>query len=196
MVEMGELMLHVDHELSGTRFNTKLRDSRVGIMLHDDGSASDAGGMSWFVDPRNRSASYNFLILDNGDRVQVVPQTARAWHAGVCRPTDMFTYKDANSAFYGVATAASKGDGLTEEQLGGVISVCTDIFEQEDWSFDEVWRITGHKNQAWPRGRKDDPYNYRVRAIRLAVQRHALELDPPSMAHTLKVIKADYASAS
>jgi hypothetical protein len=30
-------------------------------------------------------------------------------------------------------------------------------FEREGWPLSELWRITGHVDEAWPRGRKSDP---------------------------------------
>ena len=92
----------------------KLREDRQGIVLHYDGSGSDAGSMAWFRAPECK-VSYNLLVLDDGSYVRIAPDSARAWHAGRCRPSDpsRIRYSDANSAFYGIAIASSGKHDVT-----------------------------------------------------------------------------------
>jgi N-acetyl-anhydromuramyl-L-alanine amidase AmpD len=127
-------------------------------MLHYDASASDAGAIAWLTkDPRCK-VSYNFLVMDDGTVVKVAPASARAWHAGVCRPsTEAPTYRDANSAFYGVAIAANAGEEATEAQENAVIDLCVDLYRKSGWPTIGVYRIVGHSAECWPRGRKVDP---------------------------------------
>lgn len=146
---------------------------RIGICLHYDGSASDAGGIAWLKSPECK-VSYNFAVRDNGDVVPIAPEDARAYHAGVCRPSvDRLAYTDANSALYGIALTATSGDVVTPAAFDAVVALCQRLYAKHGWS--EPWRITGHSAEAWPRGRKADPEGngatpvLRVAAVRTAV---------------------------
>lgn len=135
----------------------ELREPRLGVMLHYDASASDAGGLAWLRDPRCM-VSYNWLVLDDGTAHAIAPEDKRAWHAGVCRPsTAQLTYRDANSAFYGVSIAARPGDRATQAQKEAVARLCLGLFGKEGWSVCDTWRVVGHNTEAWARGRKVDP---------------------------------------
>lgn len=127
-------------------------------MLHYDASSSDRGAVQWLTqDPRCR-VSYNFLVLDDGKVVGVAPPDARAWHAGVCKPSDpRLIYADANSAFYGVSIAATAGERATPLAKESVADLCRALFARHGWDYSAVWRIVGHASEAWPRGRKVDP---------------------------------------
>ena len=90
-----------------------LREPRKGVMLHYDGSSTDAGGISWLASPDIR-ASYNLIVFDDGSWATVAPLEARAWHAGKCRPSEgAIDYEDANSAFYGIAILNSGREDVT-----------------------------------------------------------------------------------
>ena len=139
-------------------WGSKLYETRKGIMLHYDASVSDPGAVTWLTKDKRCKVSYNWLVLDDGSVIEVAPPSARAWHAGVCQPSPTApSYKDANSAFYGIAVAATAGDHATEAQENAVIDLCLDIFEREKWKKSDVFRIVGHNVEAWPRGRKVDP---------------------------------------
>lgn len=136
----------------------KRRGKRIGIMLHFDDSTSDASGIQWLTkDPRCK-VSYNFAVRDDGSVVTIAPEEARAYHAGVCRPSsDKLRYTDANSAFYGIAITAKLGDAVPDAQRDAVVALCRRLYAKNGWQVTEAWRITGHKAEAWPRGRKIDP---------------------------------------
>lgn len=126
-------------------------------MLHYDGSASDAGAVSWLRDDPRCKVSYNVLLLDNGQVVQIAPNDKRAWHAGICRPSDpAHPYTDANSAFYGVAIAAKPGDTVPLTQFGTLLRITVELFLEHGWPLTDTWRLTSHHLEAWPRGRKTD----------------------------------------
>lgn len=137
------------------------REPRAGVCLHYDASSSDRGSVAWFKDPRARNVGYTYLILDDGEALLLAPYTARVYHAGRCRPSRDFQlqapYRDANSALIGVSIAATDGDRATVGQVEVVAAICHDIFVGEGWPLAETWRITGHEDEAWPRGRKIDP---------------------------------------
>jgi N-acetyl-anhydromuramyl-L-alanine amidase AmpD len=141
-----------------TRNWGKLLEPRVGICLHYDESASDRGAVEWLLFDRQCKVSYNDLVLDNGDVIEICPPDRRAWHAGICRPSDpRLPYRDANSALYGIAVAAKHSERATPKQLAAVVARCVAIFQAHRWPVAETWRIVGHRAEAWPRGRKDDP---------------------------------------
>jgi len=127
-------------------------------MLHYDASSSDPGAVAWLVrDPRCR-VSYNWLVLDDGNDVEVAPAEARAWHAGVCRSSDArLPYADANSAFYGLAVAARAGEVVTDKQYAAVVRRVVRLYGVNRWPLEETFRIVGHASEAFPRGRKVDP---------------------------------------
>lgn len=99
------------------------------------------------------------LVLDDGRAYVIAPLDARAWHAGVCRPSGPpLKYRDANSALYGVSIAATDGERATPAQVAAVVDVCRTLAARHGWDLAaEPWRITGHSAEAWPRGRKVDP---------------------------------------
>lgn len=135
----------------------RLREKRIGIMLHYDDSTSDAGALEWLMrDPRCH-VSYTWVVTDDGTVTLVAPKNARAWHAGVCKPSSpRLAYRDANSAFYGLAIAASGKDRATEQQIAAVVALCRDVFREHKWPLTDGWRVTTHAREAWPRGRKVD----------------------------------------
>lgn len=139
------------------KWSAKLTEPRLGTMLHYDASANDRGSIAWLRSP-DCAVSYNLIVLDNGKVERIAPDTARAYHAGVCRSSDpRLPYKDANSAFYGLAIAATDGDKATDLQFAAVVRMCVGYCLKHKWSHDEMWRIVGHESEAWPRGRKHDP---------------------------------------
>lgn len=135
-------------------------------MLHYDASSSDVSSVIWFTDPACK-VSYNWLVMDTGNVIPIAPDDARAWHAGCCKTDDpRLPYKDANSAFYGIALAATAGDTATREAKRSLAALCLHCFAIEGWDVTEVWRIVSHRSQAvycpghakaGQRGRKNDP---------------------------------------
>jgi N-acetyl-anhydromuramyl-L-alanine amidase AmpD len=135
----------------------ELREDRIGVMLHYDGSASDPGAVYWLTKDPACKVSYNTLVLDDGKVVQVAPDDKRAWHAGVCRPSDpRMAYRDANSAFYGISIAAKPGDAVPLTQWGTLLRLVVERFQKHGWPLTDTWRLTSHHLEAWPRGRKSD----------------------------------------
>lgn len=132
-----------------------LKEKRIGVMAHYDASTSDAGAVEWMLRDPACKVSYNWLVLDDGTVVDVAPENARAWHAGVCKPSDpKMPYRDANSAFYGIAVAAGSKDKVTPKQREAFAQLCAALMRKNKWK--GAWRITSHALEAWPRGRKVD----------------------------------------
>jgi N-acetyl-anhydromuramyl-L-alanine amidase AmpD len=135
----------------------RLLAKRGGIMLHYDDSCSDASAQEWLLKDPACHVSYNKLFLDNGDVVQIAPDEARAWHAGVCKPSNpRLQYRDANSYFFGFAIAANGKDHIKPAQFDSLVRVCVEKFRLFGWTKLDLWRISSHSLEAWPRGRKVD----------------------------------------
>jgi N-acetyl-anhydromuramyl-L-alanine amidase AmpD len=137
-------------------WNSKLYEPRQGLLLHYDDSSDDKNAVLWLTKDPRCHVSYNRLYLDNGEMVQIAPDDKRAWHAGVCSPSNpqQLFYKDANSAFHGWAIAASDKDVVKPLQYGRLLNDAVVLFKKHGWT--EVWRVTTHHLEAWPRGRKVD----------------------------------------
>jgi N-acetyl-anhydromuramyl-L-alanine amidase AmpD len=135
----------------------RVRGERHGVMLHYDGSVNDAGGLAWLTKDERCKVSYNWAVDDKGVQHEVAPEHARAWHAGVCRPSDpRLAYTDANSAFYGVTVLADGDDLATDAALKSVVDLCIRLFRKHGWTAQDTWRIVSHESEAFPRGRKVD----------------------------------------
>jgi len=146
------------------------REKRVGVMLHFDASSSDPGAVAWFADPLCK-VSYQLLVLDDGSFVRIAPDVSRAYHAGVCRPSDpRLGYTDANSAFFGIAAATNEKADVTPLQMLTVAWLTRRYFQTEGWPVTEAWRVVGHRSEAWPRGRKSDPEGLDLKNPILAVE--------------------------
>jgi N-acetyl-anhydromuramyl-L-alanine amidase AmpD len=148
-------------------FNPDLREPRIGVMVHYDGSSSDHGGLAWFADPKCE-VSYQVGALDDGRWAQIAPDSARAWHAGACRTSDpkRLSYRDANSAFYAIAALTDETHQVTVAQMLTIAWKIRTWFRAEGWKPEETWRIVGHDTEAvfergharaGQRGRKIDP---------------------------------------
>jgi N-acetyl-anhydromuramyl-L-alanine amidase AmpD len=159
------------HPLLACRNFDDLREPRLGVMLHYDDSSNDASAVAWFTHPACQ-VSYNSLVLGDGSYVPIVPREKRAWHAGTCRTSDplRLPYRDANSAFLGLAIAANDRAPATPAQFDTVVWLVREFFAEHGWPLHETWRVVGHDSEAiWStgadvplrlrgkRGRKIDP---------------------------------------
>jgi len=149
------------------KFGPTLRQSRMGVMVHYDGSTTDRGGLDWFGKPEC-DVSYQVVVLDDGSWAQIAPDTARAYHAGVCRTSDpkRLPYHDANSAFLGIAALTDHRNQVTVAQMITIAWKIRVWFTAHRWDPAETWRIVGHDAEAvfeaghpkaGQRGRKIDP---------------------------------------
>ncbi len=108
--------------------------------------------LAWLCNPESQVSSH-YLVEDNGDIFQLVPESQRAWHAGI---SSWMGEADLNSASVGVEIVNIGHDGglpdFPSRQINAVISLCRDIASR--WEI-EPWRILGHSDIA--PGRKFDP---------------------------------------
>lgn len=143
-------------------YDAALRGPRIGCMVHYDGSGGgphgDRNGLAWFNHPDCKGL-YQVAVTDGGKWAQLAPDSARAYHAGVCRSSDpkRLPYEDGNSAFFGVAALTNEHLQVTEPQMLAIAWKIRGWFHAQGWDPEETYRIVGHDTEAWPRGRKIDP---------------------------------------
>ncbi|MBW3630383.1 MAG: N-acetylmuramoyl-L-alanine amidase [Gemmatimonadetes bacterium] len=144
--------------LTGCRNFGALREPRIGVMLHYDDSSSDEGAVAWFTDDRCE-VSYNYLVLDDGEYVPIVPEDKRAWHAGHCKSSapNKLRYTDANSAFVAIAIATNAKKAATRPQLDTVVWLTRREFDRNGWPLTDTWRIVGHDQEAIYANKADVP---------------------------------------
>ena len=115
---------------------------RLGIMLHYDDSTRDDWAVEWF-DDRRCTNGYTWLVLDEGQVVELADPAMRTPHAGACLTPN------ANSAFYGISAATNGVVPATEVQVAAMVEVCVAVFRLHGWSADEAaFRIRGHDAEA------------------------------------------------
>ena len=108
------------------------------------------------------------LDEDPGDSLA---RASRPWHAGRCRHSDpRLGYRDANSAFYGIAAATNDKVDVTPLQTLTVAYLTRQYFASEGWPLADLWRVTSHRLEAWKRGRKSDPEGGDLKNPILAVE--------------------------
>lgn len=134
-----------------------LKEPRLGIALHYT-AGSYEGSVAWCQHPASQ-VSYQWIVAQDGRSTLIAPWEARAWHMGVCRSSDpeRLPYRDANSAFLGLALAASDKERITDLAFRLLVGTIRTQFRYHGWDLTETWRIVGHDSEAWPRGRKVDP---------------------------------------
>lgn len=101
--------------------------ARGGVMLHYDDSASDAGALAWFRDARCRNG-YTWLVLDDGEVVELADPAKRTPHAGGCLTPN------ANSVFYGIAAATNGTTPATDAQVDSIVRLCAFVGETHGWA--------------------------------------------------------------
>lgn len=145
----------------GTYWYDTLRTPRIGVCHHYDGSSSDAGGLAW-LQGLPVEASYNLVVLDNGDWGIIAPLNKVAWHAGKSRSSDpaRLPYPEnmANHAFYGICILTNDVVDVTPRQMMTAGWLTARLFARHQWSrTNDLYRVTTHSAEAWARGRKKDP---------------------------------------
>lgn len=115
---------------------------RQGVMLHYDDSSRDDWAVAWFSDPQCTNG-YTWLVLDDGDVVELADPGKRTPHAGPCLTAN------ANSVFYGLAAATNGQTPAAPTQLEAMIGVTVALFRFHRWGAKEAEaRIHGHDEQA------------------------------------------------
>ena len=122
------------------------------IILHYTGMATAQGAEDWLCDTRSQVSSH-YLVYEDGAVVQMVPEKARAWHAG---KSYWHGETDMNSRSVGIEIANPGHDlgysDFPDVQIDAVIDLCRDIIAR--WSI-RVERVLAHSDIA--PSRKIDP---------------------------------------
>jgi N-acetylmuramoyl-L-alanine amidase len=122
------------------------------LLLHYTGMASTAAAIDRLCDPAAKVSSH-YVVEENGNILQLVPEAQRAWHAG---QSSWEGVSDINSRSIGIEIA-NPGHGygypdFPEAQIAAVIALCRDIVERHRIRPD---RVLAHSDVA-PQ-RKLDP---------------------------------------
>ena len=122
------------------------------IILHYTGLPTLDEALTTLCDPA-AEVSCHYVIDEAGAVIQMVPETARAWHAGV---SSWKGERDVNSASIGVEIANSGHDGglppFTGAQIAATIALVKDISSR--WNI-RPERVLAHSDVA--PARKRDP---------------------------------------
>lgn len=162
MIQLRHPPRQVQLRPQGRYWHEPRRDiPRIGVMHHYDGSTTDAGGLGW-LQGLDVKASYNLVVMDNGDWGIIAPLDKAAWHAGNSRSSDpvRLPYPDrcANWAFYGICILTNHKVDVTPRQMLTAAWLTARLFVRHGWSrTEDLYRITTHRAEAWERGRKKDP---------------------------------------
>ncbi len=115
------------------------------ILLHYTGMPSAEGALDWLCRDESQVSSHYFVQPD-GEVLQLVPESRRAWHAG---KSFWHGETDINSRSIGIEVAnAGHPGGLPDypkEQIAAVIELCRDCGDR--WSIVPE-RVLGHSDVA------------------------------------------------
>jgi N-acetylmuramoyl-L-alanine amidase len=139
------------------------------LIMHHTSSTASAERIGTFFSKKESKVSAHFTVGKDGHIVQSVDESQSSWHAGV----SSFDGRSNVNGFSIGIEMCNVGDGqdpYTDEQyqaLGKLVAYILTNYHIK-WA-----RVTGHKDIALPKGRKDDPspnFSYaRMKAEVLAV---------------------------
>jgi N-acetylmuramoyl-L-alanine amidase len=122
------------------------------VILHYTGMPDEGQALQWLCNPVSE-VSAHYFVFEDGRTLQLVPESRRAWHAGVAV---WDSEQDVNSASVGVEIANPGHAGglppFSEAQIGSVTRLVQDIVQR--WSI-RPDRVLAHSDVA--PGRKQDP---------------------------------------
>lgn len=114
------------------------------IILHYTGMPSEDAAISWLCNPESEVSSH-YLVRENGDVVQMVRESRRAWHAG---KSFWAGVSDINSRSIGIEIANAGHPTLpdyTDAQIESVAQLCLDCAKR--WSIAPE-RVLAHSDIA------------------------------------------------
>jgi len=122
------------------------------LLLHYTGMETAEAAIALLGDPA-AEVSAHYVVLENGGIVQMVPEHARAWHAGL---SEWEGVTDTNSRSIGIEIVnAGHSGGLPpypDAQIAAVTALCAEIAARHAIRAD---RVLAHSDVA--PARKDDP---------------------------------------
>lgn len=125
----------------GERVDRAAPDS---IILHYTGMPTEEAAISWLCNPESQVSSH-YLVRENGDVVQMVPESRRAWHAG---KSFWAGATDINSRSIGIEIANAGHPSLPDypqKQIEAVAQLCLDCAKR--WSITPD-RVLAHSDIA------------------------------------------------
>lgn len=124
------------------------------VVIHGDAGKSDAGTVSWIKAPESK-VSYHYLVGRDGEVYQFVPETKKAWHAGVSEWPDCTVSKSVNAHSIGVSFANDGTEAYKPVQYVAGAKLVADICQRHKIP---AAMIVTHA-QVSP-GRKSDPWKH------------------------------------
>ena len=118
------------------------------IVLHYTAMASTGAALSRLCDPA-AEVSAHYLIAPDGTTHHLVPEEARAWHAGA---GEWAGISDVNSHSIGIELSNSGAEPFPHRQMLALDSLLSVLLAR--WKI-QPWRVIGHSDMA--PGRKSDP---------------------------------------
>ena len=118
------------------------------LILHYTGMDDDEQALDWLCNPESEVSSHYYVHRD-GSILQLVDESARAWHAGL---SFWRGENDINSHSIGIEIANAGHEPFPEAQLSAVVDLCKDIIKRHEIA---PQRVLGHSDVS--PGRKIDP---------------------------------------
>jgi len=104
------------------------------VILHHSGG-SFFGGIDWILSSASR-VSYHWFINKDGNRVQFVENTKRAWHAG---RSEWLGLNDLNSHSIGIAFSGNTNKrSLTQHEIDSCAIKCIELMKEFEIPFDNI----------------------------------------------------------
>jgi N-acetylmuramoyl-L-alanine amidase len=157
-------MARVDYIPSPNQ-NDRSRAAKLNaIVVHATVTPTTEATVDWFLTPKSQ-VSAHYVVGRDGRIVQMVDDTARAWHAGV---SELEGVKGVNDFSVGIEIVNLNDgkDPYTDAQYDAVAAIIRHIRDQYDVPDS---RIVSHEFVARPPGRKSDPKGFDFpRLLRLA----------------------------
>ena len=146
------------------------------IVLHYTGMPTAAAAIALLRNPVAEVSSH-YVVEESGRIVQLVPESRRAWHAGVsCWRGE----RDMNSASVGIEVCNAGHEGglpdFPDQQIEAVIVLCRDIASR---CVVRPERILAHSDIA-PARKRDPGEKFPWRGLAAAGVGHWIEPPPPS----------------
>nr|WP_256515220.1 N-acetylmuramoyl-L-alanine amidase [Alsobacter ponti] len=145
------------------------------IVLHYTGMPGAASALQRLCNPLAEVSSH-YLVLEDGRIFQLVPESARAWHAGV---SNWAGDTDLNSASIGIEIVNPGHDGgypdFPEAQVAATSALCADIAAR--WGIPPQ-RVLAHSDIA-PRRKADPGEKFPWRRLHRDGVGHWVEPTPP-----------------
>ncbi|HEY9899927.1 MAG TPA: N-acetylmuramoyl-L-alanine amidase [Pantanalinema sp.] len=160
------------------------------IVLHHTSGGTLESNANYFKNP-SAEVSSHYIVGKDGRIVQSVADGKRAWHAGT---SDFKGRNDVNDFSLGIeiVNSGSGSDPFTDAQYRGLIDLVAWMCQTYNISLD---RITGHKDIALPRGRKNDPAaNFDWSRVRAGVEAKLKGRSAPAASQPKPVAKPASAS--